>query len=69
MFARGKSEGMSERHQLCGSDEWRAVVRDSILPWAIGDAALGDDVLEAAGFAAVEVKTNPFGWAALARKL
>ena len=23
-------------HKPCGSDEWRAVVRDSILPWALG---------------------------------
>ena len=37
---------MNERHQHCGSDEWRAVVRNFILPWAIGDADLGDDVLE-----------------------
>jgi len=37
---------VNENHKQCGSDEWRAVVRDSILPWAIGDADLGDDVLE-----------------------
>jgi SAM-dependent methyltransferase len=37
---------MNEYHKLCGSDEWRAVVRDSILPWALGDLDLGDDVLE-----------------------
>lgn len=37
---------MNESHKQCGSDEWRAVVRDSILPWAIGDLDLGGDVLE-----------------------
>ena len=41
-----KSREMNEYHKLCGSDEWRAVVRDSILPWALGDLDLGDDVLE-----------------------
>lgn len=37
---------MNENHKQCGSDEWRAVVRDSILPWALGGVDLGDDVLE-----------------------
>ena len=37
---------MNENHKQCGSDEWRAVVRDSILPWAVGDVDLCDDVLE-----------------------
>jgi ubiquinone/menaquinone biosynthesis C-methylase UbiE len=37
---------VNENHRQCGSDEWRAVVRDAILPWALGDADLGDDVLE-----------------------
>lgn len=37
---------MNENHRHCGSDEWRAVVRDAILPWALGDVDLGDDVLE-----------------------
>ena len=37
---------MNEQHQMCGSDEWRQVVRDLILPWALADADLGDDVLE-----------------------
>ncbi len=37
---------MNENHRQCGSDEWRAVVRESILPWALGDVELGDDVLE-----------------------
>jgi SAM-dependent methyltransferase len=40
------SEGVNENHKQCGSDEWRAVVRDTILPWALGDINLGDDVLE-----------------------
>jgi SAM-dependent methyltransferase len=37
---------VNENHKKCGSEEWQAVVRDSILPWAIGDLDLGDDVLE-----------------------
>lgn len=37
---------MNEAHRLCGSDEWRALVRDSILPWAVGELDLGADVLE-----------------------
>jgi len=37
---------VNENHKQCGSDEWRALVRDSILPWALGDVDLGDDVLE-----------------------
>jgi SAM-dependent methyltransferase len=37
---------MNEHHRFCGSDEWRALIRDEILPVAIGDADLGDDVLE-----------------------
>ncbi len=37
---------MNDYHKLCGSAEWRAVVRDSILPWVLGDLDLGDDVLE-----------------------
>ena len=37
---------MNEAHERCGSDEWREVVRTSILPWALGDVDLGDDVLE-----------------------
>lgn len=37
---------MNENHKRCGSDEWKAVVRDSILPWALGDVDLGDEVLE-----------------------
>ena len=37
---------MNEAHEWCGSDEWRQAIRDVILPWAIGDTDLGDDVLE-----------------------
>lgn len=37
---------MNENHKRCGSDEWRQLIRDTILPWALGDLDLGDDVLE-----------------------
>jgi ubiquinone/menaquinone biosynthesis C-methylase UbiE len=37
---------VNENHKLCGSDEWRAVIREAILPWALGDVELGNDVLE-----------------------
>ncbi|MET0994652.1 MAG: rRNA adenine N-6-methyltransferase family protein, partial [Mycobacterium sp.] len=37
---------MNEAHQYCGSDEWRQIMRDVILPWALADTDLGDDVLE-----------------------
>lgn len=37
---------MNEAHRFCGSDEWRQMIRDVILPWAIGDEQLGDDVVE-----------------------
>jgi ubiquinone/menaquinone biosynthesis C-methylase UbiE len=37
---------MNEAHEHCGSDEWRTVIRDVILPWAMGEVDLGDDVLE-----------------------
>lgn len=37
---------MNEAHQICGSDEWRETMREVIFPWALGDATLGDDVLE-----------------------
>jgi SAM-dependent methyltransferase len=37
---------VNKSHEMCGSDEWRAVVRDAMLPWAIGEIDLGDDVLE-----------------------
>jgi SAM-dependent methyltransferase len=31
---------------LCASEGWRDVLRDLIIPYALGDARLGDDVLE-----------------------
>ncbi|MBV9485408.1 MAG: class I SAM-dependent methyltransferase [Frankiaceae bacterium] len=37
---------MNEGHQICDSPEWRAAVRDQIIPWAVRDVDLGDDVLE-----------------------
>lgn len=37
---------MNEAHEMCGSEEWRQAIREVILPWALGDTDLGDDVLE-----------------------
>lgn len=37
---------MNENHKVCGSDEWRAHIREEVLPWAIGNLDLGDDLLE-----------------------
>jgi ubiquinone/menaquinone biosynthesis C-methylase UbiE len=37
---------MNEAHEACGGDEWRAMMRDVILPWAMGEVDLGDDVIE-----------------------
>ena len=37
---------MNEAHERCGSDEWRQIIREVILPWALGETDLGDDVLE-----------------------
>jgi SAM-dependent methyltransferase len=37
---------LNEAHEQCGSDEWRALIRERILPSAIGDRDLGDDVVE-----------------------
>lgn len=37
---------MNEAHQVCDGPEWRATVRDEIIPWAMGEVELGDDVLE-----------------------
>jgi ubiquinone/menaquinone biosynthesis C-methylase UbiE len=38
---------MNEGHlQICASPEWKEALRDIILPFALGDARLGDDVLE-----------------------
>jgi ubiquinone/menaquinone biosynthesis C-methylase UbiE len=31
---------------MCGSDEWRQMMREVILPWAMNGTDLGDDVLE-----------------------
>jgi SAM-dependent methyltransferase len=38
---------MNEGHlELCASDEWREMLYGQIMPWALTDAALGDDVIE-----------------------
>jgi ubiquinone/menaquinone biosynthesis C-methylase UbiE len=37
---------MNDAHEFCGSNEWRQMIRDVILPWAMRDQQLGDDVLE-----------------------
>jgi ubiquinone/menaquinone biosynthesis C-methylase UbiE len=37
---------VNEAHEMCGSDEWRQAIRDVILPWALGETELGDNVLE-----------------------
>jgi ubiquinone/menaquinone biosynthesis C-methylase UbiE len=37
---------VNKAHEACGSDEWRQTIREVILPWALGDVDLGDDVLE-----------------------
>ena len=38
---------MNEGHlQVCASPEWKEALRDLILPFALADARLGDDVLE-----------------------
>jgi SAM-dependent methyltransferase len=38
---------MNREHlELCASDEWRQVLRDLVLPYALAGARLGDDVLE-----------------------
>jgi SAM-dependent methyltransferase len=36
----------AEHLQLCASEGWRDALRDLILPYALADARLGDDVLE-----------------------
>jgi ubiquinone/menaquinone biosynthesis C-methylase UbiE len=39
--------GMNEAHlRICSSPEWAEYVRNELLPWALTDAVLGDDVLE-----------------------
>jgi SAM-dependent methyltransferase len=38
---------MNEEHRCaCASDDWRAVVRDLIMPWALAAVDLGGDVIE-----------------------
>jgi ubiquinone/menaquinone biosynthesis C-methylase UbiE len=37
---------VNKAHEACGSDEWRQAIREVILPWALGEADLGDNVLE-----------------------
>jgi ubiquinone/menaquinone biosynthesis C-methylase UbiE len=37
---------VNKNHEACGSEEWRAAVRDFIIPWALDDGDLGDNVLE-----------------------
>jgi ubiquinone/menaquinone biosynthesis C-methylase UbiE len=37
---------VNEAHEFCGSDEWRQAIREVILPWALGETDLGDNVLE-----------------------
>jgi SAM-dependent methyltransferase len=45
---------VNEAHGFCGSNEWREAMRDVILPWALADTDLGDDVLEVGpGYGAV----------------
>ncbi len=36
----------AEHLEICGSEGWRDALRDLILPYALADARLGDDVLE-----------------------
>jgi ubiquinone/menaquinone biosynthesis C-methylase UbiE len=45
---------MNEAHEVCGSDEWRQLMREQILPWVLNGTDLGDDVLEVGpGYGAV----------------
>jgi ubiquinone/menaquinone biosynthesis C-methylase UbiE len=38
---------MNKEHlDFCASEEWAEMLQDHILPWALGDRELGDDVLE-----------------------
>jgi ubiquinone/menaquinone biosynthesis C-methylase UbiE len=38
---------MNREHlEICSSDGWRDLMNDVIMPWALRDARLGDDVLE-----------------------
>jgi SAM-dependent methyltransferase len=36
----------AEHLELCASEEWREALRTFVIPYALGDARLGDDVLE-----------------------
>ncbi len=37
---------MNEGHLVCDGAQWREAVRDQLIPWALRDLDLGDDVLE-----------------------
>ena len=37
---------MNEGHQVCDGPDWRAAVKSDIIPWAVGEVDLGNDVLE-----------------------
>jgi ubiquinone/menaquinone biosynthesis C-methylase UbiE len=37
---------LNKAHEHCGRDEWRQAIREVILPWALGETDLGDNVLE-----------------------
>ncbi len=38
---------MNREHlEMCASEAWREILRDLVLPYALADARLGDDVLE-----------------------
>jgi ubiquinone/menaquinone biosynthesis C-methylase UbiE len=37
---------VNKAHEACGSDEWRQAIREVILPWALDETDLGDNVLE-----------------------
>lgn len=38
---------MNEKHlEFCASPEWAEIIEREVLPWAVGDHDLGDDVLE-----------------------
>ena len=41
-----EEDDVNDGHLFCDSPEWRATVRDEIIPWAVRDVDLGDDVLE-----------------------
>jgi SAM-dependent methyltransferase len=38
---------MNDAHlKFCGSEEWKSALRDFVIPYALGEVVLGDDVLE-----------------------